>query len=92
MIPFSDEELLPVVEKSLEKVKPMLALDGGGMQLLAVKNGRVFVQLQGACNGCSSSGQTLKYGIERQLRIDIHPEIEVINIVPGMENELERYE
>ncbi len=91
MIPFSDEELLPAVEKSLEKVKPMLALDGGGMTLLAIKSGRVFVQLQGACIGCASSGQTLKYGIERQLRIDIHPEIEVINIAPGMEDTIEKF-
>jgi len=92
MIPFSDEELLPAVEKSLEKVKPMLALDGGGMTLLAIKKGRVFVQLQGACVGCASSGQTLKHGIERQLRIDIHPEIEVINIALGMEDTIEKFD
>lgn len=91
MIPFTDEELLPAVERSLEKVKPMLALDGGGMTLLAIKNGRVFVQLQGACVGCASSGQTLKYGIERQLRIDIHPEIEVVNIAAGMEDTIEKF-
>lgn len=89
MIPFSDEELLPVVEKSLDKIKPMLALDGGGLTLLRILNGRIFVQLQGACQGCASSGQTLKYGIERQLRIDIHPEIEVINVAPGMEDQIE---
>ena len=89
MIPFSDEELRPAVEKSLEKVKPMLALDGGGMQLLDIKNGKVFVQLEGACVGCSASNQTVKYGIERQLRMDIHPEIEVINIAPGMEDMIE---
>jgi len=86
MIPFTDEELLPVVEKTLEKVKPMLALDGGGMKLLGVKNGKVFVQLQGACIGCSASNQTIKYGIERQLRMDIHPEIEVINLAEGSEH------
>ena len=92
MLPFSDEELFPAVEKSLEKVKPMLALDGGGMELLAIKNGKVIVQLQGACVGCAASGQTLKYGIERQLRIDIHPEIEVINIAPGMEHIIDEFE
>ena len=89
MIPFSDEELRPAVETSLEKVAPMLALDGGGMELLDIKNGKVFVQLRGACVGCGSSGQTIKYGIEKQLRMDIHPEIEVINIAPGMENMIE---
>ncbi len=86
MLPFSDEELKPVVEKSLEKVAPILALDGGGLKLLDVKNGKVFIQLQGACVGCSASNQTVKYTIQRQLRIDIHPEINVINIAPGMEN------
>ncbi|OQX74671.1 MAG: hypothetical protein B6D59_01760 [Campylobacteraceae bacterium 4484_4] len=86
MIPFTDEELLPVVEASLEKVRPMLALDGGGMKLLGVKKGKVFVQLQGACIGCSASNQTIKYGIERQLRTDIHPELEVINLAEGMEH------
>jgi len=89
MIPFNDEELRPVVEKSLEKVAPMLALDGGGMKLLDIKNGKVFIQLEGACVGCSASTQTLKYGIERQLRMDIHPEIEVINIAPGMESSID---
>jgi Fe-S cluster biogenesis protein NfuA len=86
MIPFTDEELLPVVEQSIEKVKPMLALDGGGIKILGIRNGKVFVQLQGACVGCSASNQTLKYGIERQLRMDIHPELEVINLAEGMEH------
>lgn len=88
MLPFSDEELLPVVKQSLEKVRPMLLSDGGDMKLLEIKNGRVFIQFQGACHGCSASSQTLKYGIERQLKIDIHPDIEVLNVPPGMEEEI----
>lgn len=89
MLPFSDEELKPVVEQSLEKVRPMLVSDGGDMQLLAIRDGRVFIQFQGACNGCAASGQTLKYGIERQLKVDIHPDIEVLNVPPGMEDQIE---
>lgn len=88
MIPFSDEDLLPAVELSLEKVRPMLKLDGGDMKLLKIKDGVIFVQLQGACVGCPSSGNTLKYGIEKQLRIDIHPELRVENIPVGMENQI----
>ena len=87
MIPFSDEDLLPAVEASLEKVKPMLALDGGGMTLIGIKEGVVYVQLQGACVGCSASNQTIKFGIEKQLKIDIHPEITVINVPQGMGEE-----
>ena len=87
MIPFSDEDLQqPVSEIIKNKIAPMLAQDGGAIELIQIKDGKVFVQLQGACIGCPASGQTIKYGIERQLRIDIHPEIEVINIAVGMED------
>jgi len=89
MLPFSDEDLYPAVEKSIEKIRPMLALDGGDIKLLGIRNGKVFVQLGGACVGCSASGNTLKYGVERQLKIDIHPDIEVINVPPGYEEKWE---
>jgi Fe-S cluster biogenesis protein NfuA len=49
----------------------------------------VYVQLKGACIGCSSSSSTLKYGVERQLRMDIHPELTVINVPAGMENDID---
>ncbi|RLA70200.1 MAG: NifU family protein, partial [Epsilonproteobacteria bacterium] len=46
-------------------------------------------QLGGACVGCGSAGNTLKYGVERQLRMDIHPEILVVNVPLGMENQID---
>ena len=49
----------------------------------------MYVQLKGACIGCASSGSTLKYGVERQLRMDIHPELCVINVPVGMEHDIE---
>lgn len=85
MIPFTDEELLKPVQNTLQKVMPMLENDGGGLTLLGIKDGKIYVRLTGACNGCAASGTTLKYGIERQLRIDIHPELEVINVPQGEE-------
>jgi len=89
MIPFSDEELLDPVTAVIEKVRPSLALDGGDIDLLTVKNSKVYVQLKGACVGCGSSGTTLKYGVERQLRMDIHPELCVVNVPFGMENDID---
>ena len=83
MIPFSDEELLKPVQNSLNTIRPMLQNDGGDIELLKIKNGVVYVQLTGHCHGCAASGQTLKYGVERQLRIDIHPELSVVNIPMG---------
>lgn len=89
MIPFSDEELMQPVRSVIDKIRPSLALDGGDIVFLTVKNGTIYVQLQGACIGCSSSGNTLKYGVERQLRMDIHPELVVINVPQGMENQID---
>lgn len=90
MIPFSDEDLMEPVKRTIEKIRPSLALDGGDIDLITVKNGKVYVQLKGACIGCASSGNTLKYGVERQLKIDIHPELEVINVPFGMENDIDK--
>ena len=89
MIPFSDEELMAPVKTAIDKVRPSLALDGGDIDFITVKNGSVYVQLKGACIGCASSGSTLKYGVERQLKMDIHPEITVVNVPMGMENDID---
>lgn len=89
MIPFTDEELMSPVKNVINKVRPSLALDGGDITFITVKNSKVYVQLKGACIGCASSGTTLKYGVERQLKMDIHPELTVINVPIGMENDIE---
>ena len=90
MIPFTDEELRPAVENVIEKVRPSIKLDGGDIQLIAIKDGAVYVQLQGACVGCASSGTTLKYGVERQMKTLIHPELTVVNVPVGWEDKLEQ--
>ena len=89
MIPFSDEELMTPVRSVIDKIRPSLALDGGDIDFITVKNSKVYVQLKGACIGCASSGNTLKYGVERQLRMDIHPELTVVNVPLGMEHDIE---
>lgn len=80
MIPFSDDELKDPVQKCIDKIRPQIALDGGDIKLVDIKQGKVYVQLLGACVGCASSDHTLKYGVQRQLQIDIHPELEVVNV------------
>lgn len=90
MIPFTDEELEPAVKDVIEKVRPSIKLDGGDIELIAIKGGIVYVQLQGACVGCGSSGTTLKFGVERQLKTLIHPELTVMNVPQGWEDKLDQ--
>ncbi len=90
MFPFSDEDLIPAVTTLIEaKIAPMLARDGGAIQLIAVKNATVYIQLQGACVGCSASGSTLKFIVEKELKESIHPEIKIKNVPIGMEDKIE---
>jgi len=88
-MPFTDEDLLTPVSNIIRtKIAPMLAKDGGAIQLLEIKNAKVYVQLQGACVGCAASGSTLKFIVEKELRAAIHPELEIINVPAGMEDEI----
>ena len=90
MLPFTDDELKPIVTDMLEKARVWIQKDGGDVKLLEIENGTVFVQLQGACVGCGSSGTTIKFGIEKEMKTFIHPEIKVVNVPHGMEDKLEQ--
>lgn len=63
------------VEAALNKIRPQLQADGGGVDLVDVQEGGVVrVKLTGACGGCPMSQMTLKMGIERILKAEI-PEV-----------------
>jgi Fe-S cluster biogenesis protein NfuA len=90
VLPFTDEELKPIVKELLDKASVWIKQDGGDVKLIDIKNGVVFVQLQGACVGCGSSGATIKFGIEREMKARIHPDITVMNVPHGWEDKLEQ--
>lgn len=56
------------VEEVLDRLRPMLMMDGGNIELVDVKDEEVFVHLVGACGSCPSSSMTLKMGVERALK------------------------
>ncbi len=68
------------VQKSLDKIRPMLQADGGDVELVDVEDGIVKLRLQGACAGCPGAQMTLKMGVERQLKQDI-PEVKAVEAV-----------
>lgn len=69
------------VEKALDKIRPMLAADGGSVELVDVSDdGVVKVRLSGACGCCPMSSMTLKMGIERILKQEV-PEVKKVEAV-----------
>ena len=88
-MPFTDEDLQqPVSTIIKDKIAPMLAKDGGAIELLQIKNGKIYIQLQGSCVGCAASSSTLKFIVEKEIKTAIHPELEIINVPQGMEEEM----
>jgi len=88
-MPFTDEDLQQPVNNIIkDKIAPMLAKDGGAIELLQIKDAKIYVQLQGACVGCAASGSTLKFIVEKELKAAIHPELVIINVPQGMEDEI----
>ena len=48
------------VEAILDKIRPMLMMDGGNIELVDVKDNEVFVHLVGACGMRPSSTMTMQ--------------------------------
>ena len=74
----SDDEKAIIVEAILdESVRPALANDGGGLEVIEVEGPVVRIRYQGACGGCpSASGGTLRV-IENHLKSQLDPNIKV---------------
>lgn len=71
---------LPILEETLEYIRPALQADGGDLILLGTEGGKVTLQLVGACGGCPMSTMTLTAGIERILRDRVPGVTEVVAI------------
>ena len=87
-MPFSDEDILEAVKNHLPDVALYIQGHGGGIELLGVKEGVVYIRLTGACHGCSMSLMTTKMVVQKRLKELIHPNLEVVNVDPGQEASL----
>ena len=73
------DEQISIIEEVLNKdIRPYIALDGGGVEILNILEGKeAIISYQGNCTSCySSTGATLSY-IQQVLRAKIHPDISV---------------
>lgn len=71
------ESTVTKVVEALESIRPFLNGDGGDIELVDVKDNKVFVKLQGNCNGCPMSFSTMKLGVENTIK-QYAPEIQEV--------------
>ena len=77
----ADAEIIDQIKDLIEtRVQPAVANDGGNIVYKGYKDGRLFLEMQGACAGCPSSTITLKRGIESLIRHYV-PEVESVEAV-----------
>jgi Fe-S cluster biogenesis protein NfuA len=77
----ADAEIIDQIKDLIEtRVQPAVANDGGNIVYKGYRDGRLFLEMQGACAGCPSSTITLKRGIESLIRHYV-PEVESVEAV-----------
>ncbi len=62
-----------------ERIRPGLAMDGGGLEILGLTEKKLVIRYQGACGSCPSSLAGTLMAIEYLLKQEVDPELEVIS-------------
>lgn len=76
-----DQQLKETVQKIFEEqINPAVAQHGGSVELVDVKDGKVFLKMGGGCQGCASSYMTLKSGIESAIREQIPEVLDIVDV------------
>lgn len=75
----AESDLLNQINELLnQKVRPALAGDGGGLEVIGIDGFKVKIRYQGACGSCPSAISGTLMAIEGLLRRDINQAIEVV--------------
>jgi Fe/S biogenesis protein NfuA len=78
--PWQDPVARAVARVLEDDINPAVASHGGWVSLLEVKDGVVYIEMSGGCQGCGMANVTLKTGIETRLK-EMVPEVrEVLDI------------
>jgi NifU-like protein len=79
--PLTNLQKITKIQQVLEEqIKPVLAEDGGDVELFDVEGDTVKVILKGSCSGCESSTETLKFAIEATLKDAVLPTLTVVSV------------
>lgn len=74
-----ETELLKKINEILDqRVRPALAGDGGGLEVLGFESNKLTIRYQGACGSCPSAIRGTLVAIENLLKREVNPSIEVL--------------
>ena len=71
----SNEEIL--INSTLDKIRHFLQKDGGDVEFVKLEKNIVYVNMKGACEGCSYAYADIKELIEVIIQEEVDPKLEV---------------
>jgi Fe-S cluster biogenesis protein NfuA len=75
-----DPDLLKQINELLDdRVRPALAGDGGGLEILSLQNKALTIRYQGACGSCPSAIAGTLRAIENLLQMEVDEELAVLS-------------
>lgn len=74
-----ENELLQKIESVIDRqIRPALAGDGGGLEILGLDGYTLKIHYQGACGSCPSATAGTMHAIEQMLKLDVDQRIKVV--------------
>lgn len=75
----ADQVRMELIEEVLDaEVRPGLALDGGGLEVVGLQGKRLEVAFRGACTSCGNSLSTMRFLVIDRLHSLVDPGLEVV--------------
>mgnify|MGYP004492202913 CR=1 FL=1 len=65
------------IKDTIEKIRPFIQRDGGDVTFDSFENGVVYINMLGACEGCSMLNDTLEAGVGILLKEEVPGVIDV---------------
>lgn len=59
-----NKDVEKLIIATLDKIRPFIQRDGGDCKFISFKDGIVYIEMIGACAGCSFIDDTISSGIE----------------------------
>lgn len=87
----TDKEIIDVIHDLIKsRIQPAVSSHGGKINFISYEEGKLVLELSGACAGCAGSTMTLKYGVENMVKHFV-PEVISVEAIHDENSTVEPY-
>ena len=87
----TNEEIVQIIHDLIEtRIQPAVSSHGGKINFVSYDEGKLVLELSGACAGCAGSTATLKFGVENMVKHYV-PEVTEVNAIHDENSGVEPY-